>query len=316
MAGWNVERIPSQKGRLAIVTGATSGLGAETALALAGAGASVILASRNAAKGAEVLARIRDTHPLADVTFEILDLASLASVQDFGERIAWEHRRIDLLVNNAGVMAIPDRLVTEDGFEMQLGANYLGHFALTLRLLPRLLAAPAPRVVTVSSLAHRSGRIHFDDLQLERSYTPWKAYCQSKLATLMFALELERRARAQGWELMSNAAHPGFARTGLQATGPQMGRDRPSLLQYATRVLGPFLSQSAAEGALPTLLAATSPEAEGGVMYGPDGFYEMKGPPHRARILDHALDRDVAARLWEVSEQLTGVSAEPFRLAA
>jgi NAD(P)-dependent dehydrogenase (short-subunit alcohol dehydrogenase family) len=316
MAAWNIGRIPPQNGRLAIVTGATSGIGAETALALAGAGASVILASRNAARGAEVVARIRDIHPLADIGFEILDLASLASVQDFAERIAWERRRIDLLVNNAGVMAIPDRRVTEDGFEMQLGANYLGHFALTLRLLPRLLAARSPRVVTVSSLAHRSGRIRFDDLQSERGYRPMAVYGQSKLATLMFALELDRRARAQGWELMSNAAHPGFARTGLQSTGPQMGRNGPSLLQYAMSTLQPFLSHSAAEGALPTLLAATAPEAEGGVMYGPDGFYEMKGPPHRARILDHALDRDVAARLWEVSEQLTGVSAEPFRLAA
>lgn len=313
---WNVERIPSQRRKLAIVTGATSGIGAETALALAGAGARVILASRNAAKGAEVLEWIRGIHPLANVGFEILDLASLASVQDFAERIAWEESRIDLLVNNAGVMAIPDRMVTEDGFEMQLGANYLGHFALTLRLLPRLMAAPAPRVVTVSSLAHRGGRIHFDDLQLESGYTPWKAYCQSKLATLIFALELESRARAQGWELMSNAAHPGFARTGLQSAGPQMGRSGPGLLQRFARVLEPFLSHSAAEGALPTLLAATAPDAEGGMMYGPDGFHEMKGAPHRARILDHALDRDVAARLWEVSEQLTGVSAEPFRLAA
>lgn len=313
---WNVERIPSQRRKLAIVTGATSGIGAETALALAGAGARVILASRNAAKGAEVLEWIRGIHPLANVSFEILDLASLASVQDFCERIAWEESRIDLLVNNAGVMAIPDRRVTEDGFEMQLGANYLGHFALTLRLLPRLLAAAAPRVVTVSSLAHRGGRIHFDDLQLERGYRPWTAYGQSKLATLIFALELERRARSAGWELVSNAAHPGYARTGLQSTGPQMGRSRPGLLQRVGAVLEPFLSHSAADGALPTLLAATAPEAEGGVMYGPDGFYEMKGPPQRARILDHALDRDVAARLWEVSERLTGVAAEPFRLAA
>ncbi|MDB5378629.1 MAG: family NAD(P)-dependent oxidoreductase [Rubritepida sp.] len=322
MAAWNVEHIPpqngrpSQQGRLTIVTGATSGIGFETALALAGAGASVILASRNAAKGAEALARIRAVHPLADITFKGLDLASLASVQDFCECVTWENRRVHLLVNNAGVLAIPDRRVTEDGFEMQLGANYLGHFALTLRLLPRLLAAPAPRVVTVSSLAHRSGRIHFDDLQLERGYRPWTAYTQSKLATLIFSLELERRARAQGWDLMSNAAHPGYARTGLQSTGPQMGRSGPGLMQRVGSVLEPFLSQSAANGALPTLFAATSPEAEGGTMYGPDGFYELKGPPRRAHILDHALDRDVAARLWEVSEQLTGVSEEPFRQAA
>lgn len=313
---WNVERMPSLRRKLAIVTGATSGIGAETALGLAKAGARVILASRNAAKGAEVLEWIRSNHPMANVGFEILDLSSLASVQDFAERISWAESRIDLLVNNAGVMAIPDRMVTEDGFEMQLGANYLGHFALTLRLLPRLLAAPAARVVTVSSLAHCSGRIHLDDLQLERGYRPWAAYCQSKLATLIFALELERRARSAGWELTSNAAHPGYARTGLQSTGPRMGRGRPGALERAIRMLEPLLSQSAAEGALPTLLAATAPEAEGGAMYGPSGFYEMKGPPGRAEISDHATDPEVGARLWEMSERLTGVAAEPFRLAA
>jgi NAD(P)-dependent dehydrogenase (short-subunit alcohol dehydrogenase family) len=304
---WNVEQIPSQAGRIAIVTGATSGIGYETALALAGAGARVVLASRNEAKGAEVLAGIRALHPAADVSFEALDLASLKSVEAFAGRISRTLSRIDLLINNAGVMAIPTRHVTVDGFEMQLGANYLGHFALTLRLLPQVLAASNPRVVTVSSLAHRSGRIHFDDLQLEKRYTPWSAYCQSKLATLLLSLELERRARAGNWSLTSNAAHPGYAATGLQSTGPNMGRDRPSFFERFSKAVEPYLSQSAVAGAMPTLYAATSPAAEGGVMYGPDGFYEMTGSPRKAKIVAAALDRSIWSRLWDVSEQLTGV---------
>ncbi|MEH2511151.1 NAD(P)-dependent dehydrogenase (short-subunit alcohol dehydrogenase family) [Nitrobacteraceae bacterium AZCC 1564] len=216
--------------------------------------------------------------------------------------------RIDLLISNAGVMAIPTRHVTVDGFEMQLGANYLGHFALTLRLLPRIFAASRPRVVTLSSLAHGSGRIHFDDLQLEKRYTPWSAYCQSKLATLLFSLELERRARADNWPLISVAAHPGYARTGLQSTGPRMGRDAPGFFERFSKLIEPYLSQTAAAGALPTLYAATSPDAEGGVMYGPDGFYEMKGSPRKAKIVRGAWDRAVWERLWSVSEKLSGIA--------
>lgn len=312
MAAWRVAQIPAQAGRIAVVTGATSGIGFETALALAGAGARVVLASRNTAKGAEVLARIRAVHPRADIAFEPLDLASLASVATCAERIAAAAPCLDLLVNNAGVMAIPARHVTADGFEMQFGVNYLGHFALTLRLLPRLLAATAPRVVTVSSLAHRTGRIDFNDLQAERHYRPWVAYCQSKLATLMFALELDRRARAAGWKLASNAAHPGYAVTGLQSTGPRMGRaDTPTLLERLGKLAEPFVAQSAADGALPTLYAATSPAAASGVLYGPNGFYELKGQPAKAKIADHALDRVAWRRLWEVSERLTGVAIAP-----
>jgi NAD(P)-dependent dehydrogenase (short-subunit alcohol dehydrogenase family) len=307
---WTVAEIPSQAGRIAIVTGATSGIGYETALALAGAGARVVLASRNEAKGAEMLSRIRAQHPAADISFEPLDLADLKSVEAFAERIFKMTSHINLLINNAGVMAIPTRHVTVDGFEMQLAANYLGHFALTLRLLPRILGASRARIVTVSSLAHRTGRIHFDDLQLEKRYTPWSAYCQSKLATLLLGLELERRARANNWPLISVAAHPGFAATGLQSAGPSMGRNTPSLFERFTKLLEPYLSQTAAGGALPTLYAATSPDAEGGVMYGPDGFYEMKGPPRKAKIVPGALDRAVWERLWNVSETLTGVSLE------
>ncbi|CAN5183111.1 SDR family oxidoreductase [soil metagenome] len=308
MTDWTVKDIPPQTGRIAVVTGATSGIGYEAALALAGAGARVVLASRNEAKGAEMLARIRSMYPGAQVSFERLDLASLKSVADCADRLARTLPRIDLLINNAGVMAIPKRHVTEDGFEMQLGANYLGHFALTLRLLPLIYAGQSPRVVTLSSLAHRSGKIHFDDMQFRQNYKPWPAYCQSKLATLLFSMELERRARANNWPLMSTAAHPGFAATGLQSAGPSMGLDRPSFIERSTTFLAPFLSQSAAAGALPTLYAATSTDAKGGTLYGPDGFYEMKGSPRRSKIVPSAFDQTVWRRLWNVSEQLTGMT--------
>jgi len=308
MTDWTLEDIVPQAGRIAVVTGATSGIGYEAALALAGAGARVILASRNEAKGAEMLARIRSAHPGAEVSFEPLDLASLKSAADCADRLSRTLPRLDLLINNAGVMAIPARHVTEDGFEMQLGANYFGHFALTLRLLPLIRAGQSPRVVTLSSLAHRSGRIHFDDLQFQRSYKPWAAYCQSKLATLLFSMELERRARANNWRLMSTAAHPGFSRTGLQSAGPNMGLDRPSLFDRLSNLIGPFVAQSAAAGALPTLYAATSPDAKGGTLYGPDGFYEMKGLPRKSKIVPSAFDQTVWRRLWDVSEQLTGVT--------
>lgn len=314
MTDWTVKDIPPQTGRIAVVTGATSGIGYEAALALAGAGARVVLASRNGGKGAEMLARIRALHPRAEVSFEPLDLASLASVADCADRLSRTLPRIDLLVNNAGVMAIPTRHVTEDGFEMQLGANYLGHFALTLRLLPVIIKGQSPRVVTLSSLAHRTGKIQFDDLQFARNYRPWPAYCQSKLATLLFSMELERRARTNDWSLMSTAAHPGFASTGLQSAGPSMGLDRPSLIERSTKLLAPLLSQSAAAGALPTLYAATSPDAKGGTLYGPDGFYEMRGSPRRSKIVSSAFDQNVWRRLWDVSEQLTGVA--PVRAEA
>jgi NAD(P)-dependent dehydrogenase (short-subunit alcohol dehydrogenase family) len=285
------------------VTGATSGLGFETAKALAAAGAHVVLASRSAAKGAQSVAAILQAAPGAKVEFEPLDLADLGSVRAAASRLVAAHGAIDLLINNAGVMAIPRRMQTVDGFEMQLGANYLGHFALTEALLPALLAAPAPRVVSLSSLAHRMGRLHFDDLQLVRHYTPWGAYGQSKLAMLVFALELDRRAKAQGWALMSNAAHPGWAVTNLQTAGLRMGTaGGPALTERAMRFAEPFLAQSAADGALPTLYAATSPEAEGGAYYGPDGLGEMRGAPKRAQISGAAQDRQGAAKLWAASE--------------
>jgi NAD(P)-dependent dehydrogenase (short-subunit alcohol dehydrogenase family) len=309
MSDFTANAIPSQSGRIAVITGATSGIGYETAKALAGAGARVIIASRNEKKAAEVLAEIRGVYPGREVSFEPLDLSSLSSVAECAARIAAAVPQIDMLINNAGVMAIPTRHETIDGFEMQLGANYFGHFAFDLRLMPKVLAAPSPRVVTVSSLAHRSGRIHFDDMQLKKGYTPWKAYAQSKLATLLFSLELDRRAKAEGWNLTSNAAHPGYSVTGLQSTGPRVGReDKPALLERFGKLIEPFMSQSAAAGALPTLYAATSPDAAGGVMYGPNGFYELKGPPTLAKIVPRALDQNTWRRLWEISEQLTGVT--------
>lgn len=308
MPDWSTANIPSQAGRIAVITGATSGIGYEAALALTEAGARVIITSRNGMKGAEVVSNIRKTHPGAEISFEPIDLASLSSIAAGAERISHSVPRIDLLINNAGVMAIPTPFVTADKFEMQFGVNHLGHFALTMHLLPKVLSSSSARVVTLSSLAHRSGRINFDDLQSEKRYSSWAAYCQSKLANLMFSMELERRARANDWPLISNAAHPGYARTGLQTTGPNMGRSGgPGLLERLTKALE-FLSQSAAAGALPTLYAATSPDAVGGTLYGPDGFYEMTGSPRQAKIARRALDRNIWSRLWDVSEQLTGTA--------
>ena len=242
--------------------------------------------------------------PTAKIAFQRLDLASLTSVEEFAGRMLAGNTPFDLLVNNAGVMTPPSRQTTSDDFELQFGTNYLCHFALTGRLLPLLLKGSAPRIVNLSSLAHRCGAIHFDDLQSQRFYRPWAAYGQSKLAMLMFAFELQRRSDASGWGLMSNTAHPGYARTELIANGP--GTDR--WLFKVTGFLRPFASQSAAEGTLPTLFAATSPDARGGAYYGPDWFYELKGPPKLAKVMSQAQDKKFAARLWVISERLTGVS--------
>jgi NAD(P)-dependent dehydrogenase (short-subunit alcohol dehydrogenase family) len=312
MTGWTTADIPSQDGKTAVITGATGGLGYETALALAGAGAAVVLTGRNDAKGQDAIQRIRAQFPNAKVSYETLDLASLASVAGFAARFAAAHVSLDLLINNAGVMALPKRQTTADGFEMQFGTNYLGHYALTAHLLPLLRRGNQPRVVNLSSLAHRSGAIDFDDLQGAKSYNPFKAYCQSKLAMLMFALELQRRSNAAGWGLLSNAAHPGYALTDLIANGP----GTRGLLGQLGKILQPFASQSAAEGALPTLFAATSPEARPGGYYGPNWFYELKGPPEPAKIMPQAKDAAAAARLWDTSAVLTCVSFDQVAAAA
>jgi NAD(P)-dependent dehydrogenase (short-subunit alcohol dehydrogenase family) len=306
MAPRTIADIPSQAGHSAVVTG-TGGLGYETALALARAGATVILAGRNAEKGGVSVALIRAQVPEATIRFSVLDLASLASVAAFAERMAAEQSDLDLLVNNAGVMMPPQRETTADGFELQFGTNYLGHFALTGRLLPLLMAAPAPRVVAVSSIAHRRAAIQFEDPQWQRAYRPWPSYGQSKLAMLIFALELQRRSDAGGWGLMSLAAHPGFARTDLIANGVGLG----AVSRMAMRLVQPLVSQSAADGARPLLFAATAPGAAGGGYYGPSGFQELKGPVAPARIMPQAANREAAARLWALSEQLTGVLLAP-----
>lgn len=301
MVKWTAAKIPPQQGRLAVVTG-TGGLGYEDALALARAGGEVIVAGRNPEKGAEAVARIRERARTASVWFEQVDLASLASIERFAERLRARTGRLDLLINNAGVMTPPRRLETEDGFELQFGANYLGHFALTARLMPLLRQGRSARVVAVSSVAARQGVIRFDDLNAEAAYDPMAVYAQSKLACLMFALELQRRSEAAGWGVTSIAAHPGIARTNLLHNAP----GRWSGAGVARSLLW-FLFQPVWLGALPTLFAATAFAARPGGYYGPNGLAETRGYPAEARIPRAALDLDAAARLWDRSEALTQV---------
>ena len=300
MARWTVSDIPSQRGRSAVITG-TGGLGFEDALALAKAGCEVIIAGRSPEKGFAAVATIRGELPTANVRFEQLDLASLKSIAAFGERLRDQRASLDLLINNAGVMVPPQRQETVDGFELQLGINYLGHFALTGQLLPLLRASDDARVVTLSSVAARSGSIDFDDLNAEKHYRPMPVYSQSKLACLMFALELQRRCKASGWGISSFSAHPGIARTELLYNAP----GRWSAMGM-TRSLLWFLFQPAPQGALPTLFAATSPDAEPGAYYGPDGLGETRGFPARAKIPPGALDDAASVRLWTASEKLIG----------
>jgi NAD(P)-dependent dehydrogenase (short-subunit alcohol dehydrogenase family) len=299
MTHWTVSDIPSQRGRTAVVTG-TGGLGFQDALALARAGANVIIAGRNPSKGAAAVDQIRQSVPGANVTFGALDLASLESIESFGERLRSSRDSLDLLINNAAVMTPPKRQETCDGFELQFGTNYLGHFALTAQLLPLLRKGNKPRVVSLSSVAARSGTINFDDLQAQRSYRPMPVYSQSKLACLMFALELQRRSDAAGWGIQSIAAHPGISRTDLLPNGAGAW----SVPGMARRYMW-FLFQPAAQGALPTIFAATSSQAQGGVYYGPDRLGETRGYPGIAKIPAQALDTSVATRLWIESQGLT-----------
>jgi NAD(P)-dependent dehydrogenase (short-subunit alcohol dehydrogenase family) len=300
---WTALDIPSQAGRLALVTGSTSGIGYEVALALAGAGARVVIAARNEKKGQHAIAAIRRVHGDADLAFRLLDTARLASVRAFAAQ--WdEHRPIDILVLNAGIASVPQREETEDGFERQLATNYFGHFALTGLLLPRINSVYGSRIVQVASIAHRRARLHFDDLQLKSNYDPGVAYNQSKLAILMFGLELDQRLRATQSDIRSIPAHPGMAVTDIFRRGERAGPLQQLLGKVVFRIAG----QSAAQGALPILFAATSPNAEGGAYYGPDGFREIRGYPAVAKIEPHALDREAAKRLWSISEGLTGVT--------
>jgi len=310
MPKWTTSKIPPQAGRVAVVTGANGGLGYETALALGQAGADVILAVRNEGKATVALEKIRTLAPAAKVQFRLLDLSSLKSVRGFADRVSGEHGQLDVLVNNAAVMALSRHQLTVDGFEMQFGTNYLGHFALTGLLFPLLRRTAGARVISLSSLAHRQGIIDLADLQAVKSYRPWKAYSQSKLAMLIFAIELQRRSQAAGWGIRSVAAHPGWATTDLMANGPNRNGSGKFLALLAG-LFSPFFSHAPAAGALPTLFAATDPEAKGGGYYGPNGFYELKGEPGPSQVSLPALDQKTANDLWEISEQLTGVPFPP-----
>lgn len=301
---WTVADVPDQRGRVAVVTGANSGIGLEAAKGLAAAGARVVLACRDASRAEGAAEAIRREVPGAELEVRVLDLASLVSVRDFAKTLGDAHRRLDLLVNNAGVMAIPRR-TTCDGFELQLGTNHLGHFALTGQLLEPLLRAEGARVVTVSSTAHRAGRMDFDDLQGERRYSRWGAYGQSKLANLLFTRELARRVARAGESLVAAACHPGWAATNLQFSGARMDGSR--WMESLASGLNRLFAQDAAMGALPTLYAATAPDVEGGDYVGPDGFGEAWGHPRKVRSSARARDPEAARRLWDVSEALTGV---------
>ena len=301
--GWSTADMPTQAGRRAVVTGATGGLGFETAAALAAAGAQVVIASRDPAKGAQALERLAGRAPRGAVRFELLDLADLASVRAFAGRMLEEDRPLDLLVNNAGVMGGARRQLTADGFERQFGVNYLGHFALTGLLSPQLRRAGGARVVNVSSLAHQAGRLDFADLQSER-YSPMAAYGRSKAAMLMFAQALQRRSEAQGWGVAAFAAHPGFSATGLLR--PQ-GAAAKAVIKVV-ELAAPLVGQSAAQGALPILFAATAAQAQAGGYTGPDGALELRGAPKPAKVARFIDDPVAQDRLWTDSERLTGVS--------
>jgi NAD(P)-dependent dehydrogenase (short-subunit alcohol dehydrogenase family) len=293
-SNWTTGHMPDLSGKTAIVTGANSGIGYETARLLVGKGATVILACRSPEKGNAALRQITFEHPQAKAELMLLDLSDLASVRRLADAFAHRYDRLDLLINNAGIMATPFRK-TVDGFESQFGTNHLGHFALTGLLLDLILRAPRARVVTVSSGGHRFGVIDFDNLNAEKSYNRTRAYAQSKLANLLFTYELQRRFEGAGVDAIAVAAHPGWTATNLQAHWRM------------ARLLNPFLAQKPEMGALPTLYAATAPQVQGGEYFGPAGWQELRGYPARVRSSDRSHDRAVAARLWSVSEELTGV---------
>lgn len=302
---WVSQHIPRLDGKTVIVTGANSGLGFEASKLLAGRGATVIMAVRNLAKGREAVAMICEDVPDARLELLTLDLADLGSVGRFAEETRGAQSRAHALINNAGVMAIPQRS-TADGFEMQFGTNHLGHFALTGLLLPLLLRTPDSRVVTVSSGIHIIGRINFDDLQSENGYSDFRVYAQSKLANLLFTYELQRKFEQAGATCSALAAHPGYASTNLQAVGPTMAESkaRQAMMKVSNRLLG----QTAAMGALPIVYAAASPDARGGEYYGPAGLFGQRGYPKKVRSSAASYDEAAAKRLWQISEELTGVA--------
>src|SRR5215469_533833 len=296
---WTAADIPDQSGRTAVVTGANSGLGFETAKALAESGAAVVLACRDLDRAEAAAARLGVAAPRAIISTLPLDLASLASVREAARELRSRHARLDLLINNAGLM-MPPYGRTADGFELQFGTNHLGHFALTGLLLDRLLATPGSRIVTVSSMGHRMGDLDFEDLQFERGYRRIAAYGRSKLANLLFTYELQRRLAERGAQTIAVAAHPGASRTELVRHLPG-GR---ALNQAVARLI----SQDARMGALATLRAAVDPRVRGGEYYGPGGLFEMRGYPRRVRSSARSHDESVQRRLWRESERLTGVT--------
>jgi len=303
---WTADDIPDQSGRTALVTGANSGLGLQTTKALASAGATVLMGCRNAEKARAARGEVVRDVPGADLEIVELDLGDLSSVERAAGEVAARDGSLDLLVNNAGVMA-PPRRETADGFELQFGTNHLGHFALTGRLMDKLLAADAPRVVSVSSVAHRQGKMDFDDLNWEQSYSRWPAYGRSKLANLLFIAELSRRAAEADSDLIAAASHPGYSATNLQSAGPGMGGPAAFVLVPFMKVGNLLLAQSEAQGALPSLYAATAPDVAGGEYFGPDGIAESRGNPHRVGRSGRASNTEDAKRLWDASEELTGV---------
>ncbi len=305
MAKWTEADVGDQSGRAALVTGGNSGIGWDTVRVLATNGARVLLGCRNVERGRQAIDALRANRPRGEVEILQMDLADLDSVREAAARVRREHDGLDLLINNAGLMATPKQR-TAQGFEMQLGVNHLGHFALTGFLLPLLLRTPGSRVVTVSSNGHRPGRIRFDDLQSETSYSPWGAYFQSKLANLLFTYELQRRLAAANSTTAALAAHPGGSRSNLGHENP--GGPLNTLLYNLRPLIERFLLQSSAMGALPTLRAAVDPNARGGEYYGPDGFAEQMGYPVRVASSRRSQDTEVARRLWKVSEGLTGVT--------
>jgi len=299
-AGWSLRDLRSLSARRALVTGATQGIGYEIALALAGTGADVVMTARSRAGAEAAVAAVVSACPGARVSGEVLDLARLTSVRALADRLSAGGRPLDVLVNNAGILAPRLRQLTEDGFEAQFQINYLGHFLLTALLMPQLCLAPAPRVTQVSSLLHRVGRMAFDDLQSARGYQPMGAYAQSKLANLLFAFELQRRSNANGWRLVSTAAHPGIARTRLV----ENSRGRDDRIYRILKLLGTWSTNSAEAGALPVIYAATSPDVVPMGYYGPSRLFELKGPVSLARASTRARNVADAERLWRISAEL------------
>ncbi|MYT73378.1 MULTISPECIES: SDR family oxidoreductase [unclassified Streptomyces] len=302
-------QVPDQHGKRAAVTGANSGTGKEAAKRLAGAGAQVILAVRTSAKGEQARDEILAAHPDAQVEVRRLDLADLSSIRKFTDGLTADGRPLDLLLNNAGVMNVPQRTETADGFELQLGSNFLGPFALTVRLLPLLLAAPTPRVATMSSGTANRASIDFDDLQSTHAYSPTRAYAQSKLADMLMMIHLAELAARHDWPLLSAGAHPGYTRTNLMTSGPTLNGGRPGFVESLLYKIVP--SQGPEQGAEPLLYAATSPDAVAGGYYGPR--WAMVGPTKAVPLPRSAQDKAIAARLWTEAERITGVSVPAKR---